>query len=102
MFSILKVQIKSTNDLNFVHTSTNNKMSILNFTKIFVLPLFESDEMFKPTDRLFDFIEPKNLTRVLIIFHKILQVHWNQNQARVFQQIRDYLFGAESVNNSVL
>lgn len=61
-------------------------MSILNFTKIFVLPLFGFDEMFKPTDRLFDFIEPKNLTRVLIIFHKILQVHWNQNQPSVLQQ----------------
>lgn len=61
-------------------------MPILNFTKIFVLPLFESDEMFKPTDKLFDFIEPKNLTWVLIIFHKILQVHWNQNQPSVLQQ----------------
>lgn len=36
-------------------------MSILNFTTIFVLPLFESVEMLQPTDTKFDFIEPKNL-----------------------------------------
>lgn len=35
-------------------------MSILNFTKIFFLPLFASVEMFNTTDTNFDFIEPKN------------------------------------------
>lgn len=36
-------------------------MLIFNFIKIFVLLLFEFDEMFKVMDRLFDFIELKNL-----------------------------------------
>lgn len=55
--------LKST-DLKYkwscLYTSTNNKMSILNFTKIFFLPLFASVEMFDTTDTKFDFIEPKN------------------------------------------
>lgn len=101
--------LKST-DLKYkwscLYTSTNNKMSILNFTKIFFFAVVCVCWNVQYNGHKIWFYRTKKLalTWILIIFHNILQVHVNQNQPSVLQQnqSRDYLFGAESVNNSVL
>lgn len=99
--------LKST-DLKYkwscLYTSTNNKMSILNFTKIFFCRCLRLLKCSIQRTQNLILSNQKTLTWILIIFHNILQVHVNQNQPSVLQQnqSRDYLFGAESVNNSVL
>lgn len=100
--------LKST-DLKYkwscLYTSTNNKMSILKFYKnIFFCRCLRLLKCSIQRTQNLILSNQKTLTWILIIFHNILQVHVNQNQPSVLQQnqSRDYLFGAESVNNSVL